>query len=104
MPSRRYSTSRWQIYRKRGEVDHPIEEIKGRGEAQLEEMIIEDEDGTASLHEFLSDVVLEDVPEDALPNKPHDSVGIPLDIPTESHGPEDTPTESLSEKTPVLDP
>ena len=44
-------------YRTRGEVDRPIRE---RSQSQLEEVVIEDEDGTASLHEFLSDVMLDD--------------------------------------------
>jgi hypothetical protein len=47
-------------YRTRGEVDKPIGQTKERSQSQLEEVIIEDEDGTASLHEFLSDVVAED--------------------------------------------
>ena len=48
-------------YRKKGEVDQPINEVKvNRSMSQLEEVELEDEDGQASLHEFLSDVVLED--------------------------------------------
>lgn len=48
-------------YRTRGEVDKPIGgETRERSASHLDEMVIEDEDGTASLHEFLSDVVLED--------------------------------------------
>lgn len=31
-------------------------------DAQLESVVIEDKDGTTSLHEFLSDVVIEDLP------------------------------------------
>jgi len=44
-------------YRTRGEVDKPIKE---RSSSTLDEVVIEDEDGKASLHEFLSDVVLSD--------------------------------------------
>lgn len=55
-------------YRKKGEVDQPIDEVKTkRSMSQLEEVVIEDEDGTASLHEFLSDVVIdqsESLPDD----------------------------------------
>ncbi len=48
-------------YRTRGKVDRPIgEETRERTQSQLEEVVIEDEDGTASLHEFLSDVVMDD--------------------------------------------
>ena len=47
-------------YRKKGEVDQPINEVKiKRSMSQLEEVEIEDEDGKVSLHEFLSDVVLD---------------------------------------------
>lgn len=50
-------------YRTRGEVSQPIGEVRDlreRSSSHLEEIVIEDEDGTASLHEFLSDVVLEE--------------------------------------------
>ena len=50
-------------YRTRGEVSQPIGEVceaRERSASHLEEIVIEDKDGTASLHEFLSDVVLED--------------------------------------------
>lgn len=50
-------------YRTRGEVVKPISEIRERSQSQLEEVVIEDKDGTASLHEFLSDVVLDDTEE-----------------------------------------
>lgn len=49
-------------YRTRGEVSQPIgevQDVRERSSSHLEEIVIEDEDGTASLHEFLSDVVLE---------------------------------------------
>lgn len=47
-------------YRQKGEVDRPIDEVKTkRSMSQLDEVVIEDEDGTASLHEFLSDVVID---------------------------------------------
>ena len=60
-------------YRVHGEVDKPIGQTRERSKSQLEEVVIEDEDGTASLHEFLSDVVDEDVPpEDDLPTEEGD--------------------------------
>ena len=44
-------------YRQHGLVERPItEESKGRSGSQLEEVVIEDEDGNASLNEFLSDI------------------------------------------------
>ena len=47
-------------YRQKGRVDHPIDEVrKRRSMSQLEEVIIDDEDGSASLHDFLSDVVVD---------------------------------------------
>ena len=46
-------------YRERGEVERPISGERERSGSQLEEVEIEDEGGTASLNEFLSDVVLE---------------------------------------------
>ena len=48
-------------YREHGEVEKPIGS-EDRTDAQLENVVIEDKDGTASLHEFLSDVVVEDLP------------------------------------------
>jgi len=58
-------------YRKKGEVDQPINEVRvGRSTSQLEEVEIEDEDGEASLHEFLSDVVLEGKSEAQAPDDP----------------------------------
>ena len=48
-------------YREHGEVEKPIGS-EDRTDAQLENVVIEDKDGTASLHEFLSDVVIEDLP------------------------------------------
>lgn len=62
-------------YRTHGEVDRPIigNEARERSQSQLEEVVIEDEDGTASLHEFLSDVVLDDLPSlDDMPSVPGD--------------------------------
>ncbi len=54
-------------YRQKGEVDRPINEIREKEvERSLEEVVIEDEDGTTSLHEFLCDVVLD---EDAPPGE-----------------------------------
>ena len=50
-------------YREHGEVEKPIGS-EDRTDAQLENVVIEDKDGTASLHEFLSDVVIEDLPSD----------------------------------------
>ena len=50
-------------YREHGEVEKPIG-LEDRTDAQLESVVIEDKDGTASLHEFLSDVVIEDLPSD----------------------------------------
>ena len=51
-------------YRTSGELEKPLrgsgQPGRERSQSQLEEVVIEDEDGTASLHEFLSDVVLED--------------------------------------------
>lgn len=48
-------------YRKKGEIERPIgAESRERASSQLEDVVIEDEDGTASLNEFLSDVVIED--------------------------------------------
>lgn len=73
-------------YRKKGQVDRPIDEIRGRSQSQLEEVVLEDEDGTASLHEFLSDVndvVLENTDP---PAEPGDTVV------------KDTPTKSLAEE------
>ena len=62
-------------YRQKGEVDKPIDEVKTRRcMSQLDEVVIEDEDGTASLHEFLSDVVV-DQPE-ILPSDEVDVGGI----------------------------
>ena len=49
-------------YRQHGMVERPItEEVRGkeRSGSQLEDVIIEDEDGTASLNEFLSDIPVE---------------------------------------------
>ena len=52
-------------YRQHGMVERPItdelgeEKGRGRSGSQLEDVIIEDEDGTASLNEFLSDVPVE---------------------------------------------
>ena len=70
-------------YRSHGEVDKPIgQEVRERSlSAHLDDVVIEDEDGTASLHEFLSDVVLEG-----------DTAG---DTPNGSREIEDTPTESI---------
>lgn len=48
-------------YRTSGELEKPVHCGDQRSQSsQLEEVVIEDEDGTASLHEFLSDVVLEE--------------------------------------------
>lgn len=49
-------------YRQSGHLDRPVSlsNERERSDSNLEEMIIEDKDGTASLNEFLSDVVLED--------------------------------------------
>ena len=50
-------------YRQHGMVERPItdqlEERKSRSGSQLEDVVIEDEDGNASLNEFLSDVPVE---------------------------------------------
>lgn len=52
-------------YRQHGMVERPItdelgeERGKGRSGSQLEDVIIDDEDGTASLNEFLSDIPVE---------------------------------------------
>lgn len=49
-------------YRQCGMVERPIAEQmekKSRSGSQLEDVVIEDEDGNASLHEFLSDVPVE---------------------------------------------
>ena len=47
-------------YRQHGMVERPItEETKGRSGSHLEEVVIDDEDGTASLNEFLSDIPAE---------------------------------------------
>lgn len=50
-------------YRQHGMVERPIteklEEKKNRSGSQLEDVVIEDEDGNASLHEFLSDIPVE---------------------------------------------
>ena len=50
-------------YRQHGMVERPItdelSEGRGRSGSQLEDVIIEDEDGTASLNEFLSDIPVE---------------------------------------------
>lgn len=49
-------------YREHGEVERPIgSELRERTDSQLESVVIEDADGTASLHEFLSDIVMEDL-------------------------------------------
>ena len=49
-------------YRQSGHLDRPI--LSGsereRSDSNLEEMVIEDQDGTTSLNEFLSDVVVEE--------------------------------------------
>lgn len=75
-------------YRTRGEVDKPIGQTRERSRSQLEEMVIEDEDGTASLHEFLSDVVVDDSSPEG-------------DAPTEAEGnaPSATPRDDTSTET-----
>ena len=47
-------------YREKGEIELPIEK-SGSSAASLEEVVIEDQEGTSSLNEFLNDVVMEDV-------------------------------------------
>lgn len=86
-------------YRAHGEVDRPIGQTKECSRSQLEEVMIEDEDGNASLHEFLSDVVDEDVqPEDDDPpegDPPTDVMG-PADLDTggEEDSKDDVPTNA----------
>lgn len=84
-------------YRTRGAVDKPIGQTKERSQSQLDEVLIEDEDGTASLHEFLSDVQDDTpatmpgatmpegtVPEGDSPAKSQDTATEPLQGTTES--------------------
>lgn len=49
-------------YREMGKVERPIgADGRERSGSQLEDVVIEDKDGTASLNEFLGDVVMEDI-------------------------------------------
>lgn len=49
-------------YRQKGEVERPIgaDDERERAGSHLEDVVIEDEDGTASLNDFLSDVVMDE--------------------------------------------
>lgn len=79
-------------YRKKGEVDQPVTAGKvERSMSQLEEVEIEDEDGQASLHEFLSDVVLDD---------PSDPSEITVDDTQSGHS-ESPPQETENNSDPV---
>lgn len=88
-------------YRTHGEVDRPIEGIRDRSSSHLEEVVIEDEDGTASLHEFLSDV-LDDSPAEAVKDTPTEPEKDTPTVSQESEQPlpedEDTPQPGLESK------
>lgn len=78
-------------YRTHGEVDMPIGQTRERSQSQLEEMVIEDENGTASLHKFLSDVVVDnaspesDTPPEAEGNTPSVTPGPGSETSTKTH-------------------
>ena len=88
-------------YRTRGEVDKPIGLMKERSPSLLEEVVIEDEDGTASLHEFLSDVVMDDVQTGDMPTESQTTPTGAKDTPTDS---QDTAAPSLEEDNSLVPP
>ncbi len=79
-------------YREKGEVERPIGvDERERSGSHLEDVIIEDSDGTASLNEFLSDVVVDNTGSHDQQDQSQDQQGESHDQKDESHDQQDEP-------------
>ena len=86
-------------YKSRGEVERPIGvDSRERSDSQLEDVIIEDKEGTDSLNEFLGDVVVnggDEPPDQAVES--HDQSEKPPDQAVESHDQSEKPPDRAVE-------